>query len=240
MVDPALIAHFRSHGYAITPPLLDADTLAVIREVFTRIEQGSKAGDGTYKVRNNLFPSGLHRTFPEMARVLRHEAFMGLARQIVGDDVDQTWNQAIIKPAKTGGRFSWHQDARYAITDPLDAGFTLWVAISQTTLANGTLWVAPSYWARGLMPHIWDAEHTEWQCQFDGQAEPAEKQPVELQPGQMLIFSRLIPHASGPNTTDAPRLAYQVGFGPPGCVTADTRKPFGDGVPVLRGGRVVQ
>ena len=120
------------------------------------IAAGAKDGDGMYKVRNNLFPRGLHLQYPEMALFLRHGVFIDLATHIVGGNVEQTWNLAIIKPAKAGGRFSWHQDGRYAISDPLDAGFTLWVAINKTTIANGTLWVAPSYWSRGLLPHVWD------------------------------------------------------------------------------------
>ena len=237
MIAQDLVQHFRQFGYAITPVLIEESALAEVRGVFERIL--AEADAKTYTVRNTLFPAGLHRLYPEMARFLRHPALLGLAKQLVGDEVDQTWNQAIIKPGITGGHFSWHQDGRYAITEPLDAGFTLWIAITDTTIANGTLWVAPSYWGRGLMPHIRDNTHYEWQCQFDGKPEPVCKMPVELKAGQMLIFSRLMPHASGPNTTDAPRMAYQVGFGRPGAVLGETQKPFGDQVPVFRRGQLV-
>jgi phytanoyl-CoA hydroxylase len=240
MTTPDYVSHFRKHGYAVTPALLDGACLDVVRGVFARIEADAGQGGKMYRVRNNLFPSGLHRQFPEMARFLRHPVLIKLARQICGDNIDQVWNQAIIKPAKTGGHFAWHQDARYGITDPLDGGFTLWVAINKTTIANGTLWVAPQYWSRGLLPHVWNDEHKEWQARFDGEPEPASKQPVELEAGQMLIFSRLIPHASGANITDSARLAYQIAYAPPGCVAADTREPFGDRVPVLRDGEVVE
>ena len=238
MISEALVQQFRTKGYAITPKLLDDESLAMVRDVFARIAADNRPGDGTPVVRNNLFPSRLHLKYPEMARFLRHPAFIGLCRQLIGPDADQTWNQAIIKPPRTGGRFGWHQDAAYEISKPLDEGFTLWIAIADTTVDNGTLWVAPSYWSRGLMPHIWDDKVQEFQCQFDGAPEPTEKQPVELKAGQMLIFSRLIPHASGANQTDKPRLAYQVGFGPTHIIDSKGQ-PFGDRVPVLRDGNVI-
>jgi ectoine hydroxylase-related dioxygenase (phytanoyl-CoA dioxygenase family) len=244
IVTPERKRQFARVGYFVTDPLFDAATLAMLRREFDALAQGRHSSDhpsahdeNLYKVRGNLFPSHLHLHNPHQRAFLHHPALVELAGAMIGPDVDETWNQAIIKPGGTGGHFSWHQDAQYAHTDPMDPGFTCWIAVTDTTVANGTLWIAPGWFERGLQPHVWNQEHHEWQCRFDGESEPPEKRPVELKAGQALIFSRLIPHASGPNTTDQPRMAYQIGYIPPGIVSIPDRKPFGDGIAVLRDGR---
>lgn len=238
VLSPAQIEQFRLQGHAITGVLFDAATMAKVRAAFEGVWQTVNAQpDAIYRVRGNLFPSGLHRLNPDLAAFCRHGVFAQLCRELIGPDADQVWNQAIIKPGQTGGHFGWHQDARYAITDPLDDGFTCWLAVTQTTIANGTLWAAPDYFGRGLLPHDFDAQHREWQCRFDGAPEPGRKCAIELQPGQMLVFSRLVPHASGPNSTDQPRMAYQLGYMTPGLKAKETGQPFGDAVPILRAGK---
>lgn len=235
-------AEYRRQGFLVTQKLFDASTMARVRQAFEHkwralIEADTKGDAKVARSRNNLFPSGLHLEYPELATFLHHPIFQELCRRLVGPEADLTWNQGIIKPGKTGGQFAWHQDGHFAITEPMDAGFTCWLAVTPATVENGTLWVAPEYYGRGLLSHIRDVQGTTWQCQFDGQPEPKHKIPVELEPGQMLLFSRFMPHSSGPNQTDGVRIAYQIGFGPPGAILVKTGEHFGNQVPLLRGGK---
>ena len=55
------------------------------------------------------------------------------------------------------------------------------------------------------------------------------------------MFGRLLPHASGENTSDAVRMAYQLGYNPLGIemVEVGGGRLLGDQHPVMRGGKPV-
>jgi phytanoyl-CoA hydroxylase len=232
------LAKFRDDGYFVTPPLFDAPTLLALR---TAVEArwrdvvhaaAKKSPDEAEWTRTRAFLVHNHAHGSVFLDFCLHPVFAGMARRMIGPDVDLYWNQAIVKPGPDGRALPWHQDAKYAITDPLDGGFTALVAVTPSTTRNGTVWALPGRHRDGLLPHVFDAPDRVWICQIDRSA----RVPIEMEPGQALIFSRLLPHYSGPNGTSQTRISFQLGYGPPGLVTADTREPFGDGVPFLRGG----
>jgi ectoine hydroxylase-related dioxygenase (phytanoyl-CoA dioxygenase family) len=111
---------------------------------------------------------------------------------------------------------------------PNETGLTAWIAISRATVDNGTLWVLPGRHKEGLLPHVWDTATREWRGQFD----TSWRVPAVLRPGPALMFRKYLPHASGPNLWDEPRMAYQLGFGLPGMKKVASP----DVAPVLRGG----
>ena len=61
--------------------------------------------------------------------------------------------------------------------------------------------------------------------------------PVEMRAGHVAIFSSLLLHRSGPNTSrDRPRRGYVPQYHVPNPILLSTGQPFGDQVPVLRNG----
>lgn len=239
-----------TQGFFFTPVLFDAPTIAGVRGEFQRLwDQNVAWASKQDKITHHLaktrpFLSQLDRKSPVCDAFCRHEAFMNLCRSLVGADADMTWNQAIIKAPEGGDNsFGWHQDQWYAevggyandcdlnmLRDNNNA-ITIWAAISETTVENGTLWVLPGRHREGLLPHLWSDERREWQGQYD----TSTKVPAVLHPGQVLVFRRYLPHASGANITQSPRMAYQIGYSSPGLKL----KPSIDLTPVLRAGRPV-
>ena len=64
--------------------------------------------------------------------------------------------------------------------------------------------------------------------------------PVEMQAGQVAVFSSLMLHRSGANTSaDRPRRGDVPQYHVPGAIHLDTGEPLGDQVPVLRAGERV-
>jgi phytanoyl-CoA hydroxylase len=61
--------------------------------------------------------------------------------------------------------------------------------------------------------------------------------PVEMQPGQVAVFSSLMLHKSGPNTSGEIRRGFVPQYHHPGAILASSGEPWGDRYPVLRGGR---
>ena len=247
LVSEAQRAQYMDKGYFVTDVLFDEATLAEVREAFLQIWQGQidalhEADEATvYRVRHRPFIARLHEVSEVCDAFCRHEIFMQLAREMVGTDIDMTWNQTIIKPpAPVDNTFAWHQDMWYAthgeyakdcnleILNAPFTGITVWVAVTRTIVDNGTLWVIPGGHKNGLLPHVWSDEGQEWQGQFD----TSWKIPAVMEAGQMLVFNKYLPHGSGPNVSQEMRMAYQIGYGIPGLKL----RPDPDIVPVMRDG----
>ena len=244
-------------GFFITGVLFDEPTLAGVRGEFQRfwdeeIAAASRAGDANKlhwaKVRPLVSQldhrSGICRAF------CHHAVFADLCRQLIGPDADLAWNQAIVKapmpdasPASRNNVFGWHQDQYYAVNGPFAKEFnmevlldplteiTTWVAISRTTVDNGTLWVLPGRHKEGLLPHVWSEERNEYQGQFD----TSWRIPVVLRAGQVLVFRKYLPHSSGMNVSNEVRMAYQLSY----SVTGMNRGPSKNFTPMIRQGELV-
>ena len=63
--------------------------------------------------------------------------------------------------------------------------------------------------------------------------------PIELEPGQVAVFSSLTLHKSGPNRSSDVRKSYVVQYHIPGLINKCTGKTWGDCYPVLRDGERV-
>jgi phytanoyl-CoA hydroxylase len=239
-------------GFFITDVLFDEPTLEGVRREFERlwnqnIDRVTKGGDALSidQARDRPFLAQLDRQSDACNAFCRHPVFQSLSRQLVGPDVDMTWNQAIIKPPlpKGDNSFAWHQDQWYALKGPYAAdsnldllrapnnAITAWVAISRTTVDNGTLWVLPGRHKEGLLEHVWSPERREWQGQYD----TSWKIPVVMRAGQVLVFNKYLPHGSGPNVSSEVRMAYQIGYMVPGLKLG----PSPDLKPLLRNGELV-
>ena len=218
---------FSEEGFFITDVLFRESELESVRSEFEQVWQAEGRPSMSFFGR-------FHRRSEKCLAFCRHPVFRDLCGQLIGPDADLNFNQALVKAPEGGRAFTWHQDARYLITEPLDA-VTCWVAVTPVNVSNGTLWVLPGRHREGLLPHERDA-FGQWHCRVDESL----KRPVELQAGQMLVFSRLLPHASGPNTTSALRMAYQIGFTPMQFRVIDSKGPVQlPRIPMLRKGHPV-
>ena len=223
---------FRREGYIVMDVLFSEEELQEIRGEFNRVWQDAiqaaekRDAKSARMTKNRPFLVNMHQASATCASFLKHPALLDICRQMIGPDVESIYNQAVIKPPtqEKNNAFAWHQDAYYGIHGSsshlldhavfLDStkAFVCWVAVTRTTVANGTLWVVPGMHRHGLLPHTLSDETGEWICQFDSSAAI----PVELRAGQMLIFSMLLPHRSGPNVSDETRMAYQFSYTVPG------------------------
>jgi Phytanoyl-CoA dioxygenase (PhyH) len=123
---------------------------------------------------------------------------------LLGPDIALTHNQFIAKlPGRATGTsdIPLHQDDGYGTLDPPD-DVTVWVALTDTTVANGCLHVAPGSHRRGLVAHAISAANPALR-----EAASTDTVPLELAAGEAVAFSGLLLHGSGENTTDADRVA---------------------------------
>ena len=117
-----------------------------------------------------------------------------------------------------GGAFPPHQDAPAFNTFGQKSHLSLSVAIDAATPENGCLQVSPGQHMKGLFPQ---AHH--------GGLTPEEESKlnwddVEMEPGDVLIFSSWLPHRSGPNNTDKSRRVLYVTYN--GTSDGDFREDY--------------
>jgi hypothetical protein len=234
-ITPTQVRQFRESGYFITDVVFDAATLDGLRSEFDRLWQAEIEKSASYDaksaelVRLRPFIGHVHLQSDFVREVATGPVFQEICRALIGPDADLYYNQAVLKPPGKGKAFGWHQDTQYIITQPLEY-VTCWLAVADATVENGTIWIVPELHKQGLLPHIYSHEQHEWQCQFDA----SDKIPVELKAGQMAVFSSLLPHSSGPNTSDTTRYAYVAQYHVPRVTQRDTGELVGDQFPVLR------
>lgn len=235
------LARFRDEGFCILDDAFDPGELREVSAEFNRVWREDVAAAEVKGLPRQIelaklrpFIGQVHARSAACEAFVRHPTYLELCRRLIGPDADLYYNQAVIKPPSRGKAFGWHQDTQYIITEPLEY-ITCWTPVTRATVDNGTIWILPGEHRKGLLPHVWSDEANEWQCQTD----LSWKVPVVLRPGQLAVFSSLLPHASGPNVSDEVREAYVVQFHVPAVKHRDTGKLVGDQVPVLRGGHPV-
>ena len=172
----------------------------------------ARAGEITFTV-HLVARSAVLRVFT------RCPVLVDLCADLLGPDVRLYWDQAVYKKPGTDTPFPWHQDNGYAFVEPQQY-LTCWVALTDATVANGCPWVVPGLHRRGTLAHRPSA--TGFVCLSD----PEQAVAVPAKRGDIVVFSSLTPHATGPNLTDEVRKAYIVQYAPAG---ADVLRPATDG-----------
>jgi len=236
--DPeAARARFREAGFFVTPPLFGPETLAGLLAECDRVRAAKDAAlgaarEGITLAGRRYFLPGLHRESDLCRRVCTESPLVDLAIALLGPEVRLYWNQAVLKPAGRGAGFAWHQDTGYVPIEPQEY-LTCWLALEDATLENGCVRVLPGSHHWGLQPHRRD-EALGDQVGYTG---PEEGLPVPVAAGQVIAFSSLLLHSSGPNVSGRDRGAYVVQYCPTHAVRPDTGERWGDDLPVAAAGR---
>ena len=237
------ILQFHDQGFFVTKPMFTPAQCKELSAEFDRlhkqlIRDAKKSGDpGAVEIaKNRPFIGQVHTRSPAAARWVKAPIYVEACRIFLGPSADLYYNQAVLKPAKTGMSFGWHQDNGYRLTIPLEY-ITCWTAVSKTTVANGCIWVIPESHKWGLIPHRRDQVLRETIAVFDDESKAI---PVEMEPGQIAVFNSLLLHRSGANTTGRVRRGFVPQYHMPGVLGADTKTPWGDQWPVLRDGKAVK
>jgi len=142
-----------------------------------------------------------------------------LCHDLVGPDVRLYWDQAVYKKPGNPEEFPFHQDNGYTYIEPQQY-LTCWVALTDTDERNGCPWVIPGWHRHGTLAH--EPTSLGWRCVESA----AEAVAVPARAGDIVVFSSLTPHRTGPNLTDRVRKSYILQYAPDGAVTRtdDPRK----------------
>ncbi len=229
---------FERDGYLVTPSAFKETELAPVRAAIIEAWEHRKTErTRSEEVRwDRIRPElpRLHRVDDAAAAFCRSPVFATIGRAFIGPDVDMMWNQAHLKAPDEEGltAFPWHQDGAYAEMEHPNT-LSCWIALTRCDARNGAMIMAPGS-QRAILPHHWDDELKYMACEAH-----QDVRQLELEVGQIVVFGPRTAHASPPNRSDATRFGYSLSFSLPENRLLPSRAPFGDQVPLTRGGRCI-
>ncbi len=213
-----------ARGFYTTPEIDVLDRSARADNELDKRSFGRADGEGGV-VRLSLWNhpgDGVYGMFARCERIVRS------CEKLLGGEVYHYHSKMILKDAKVGGAWAWHQDYGYwyqnGILQPLLT--SVFVAVDPCTRANGCLQVIRNSHRCGRINHVLtgeqagaDKEHVEELLKRPDQFPLVH---VEMDPGDALFFHANLLHRSDQNTSDNPRWSMIC------CYNAARNDPFKD------------
>ena len=146
------------------------------------------------------------------------EPLVGLCHDLIGPDVRLYWDQAVYKKPGNPDEFPFHQDNGYTYLEPQQY-LTCWIALTDTDETNGCPWVVPGLHTYGTLAH--ESTPLGWRCMASSESAV----PVRAVAGDIVVFSSLTPHRTGPNLSQGVRKSYIVQYAPDGAMRRSDTDP---------------
>ena len=219
------LREYHAQGYLLVQQMFDRDEIDLLRRAAKEDREldahsyGKADGEGGV-VRLSLWNHPGQGIYGAFARCQR---LAGAAEQILQDEPYHYHSKMIMKDAKVGGAWTWHQDYGYwyqngVLTPNLVSAS---IAVDPATRENGCLQVIKH-------SHLCGRIHHELSGQQAG-ADPARVQEilkrfeliyVEMEPGDVLFFHPNLLHRSDRNNSDHPRWSMIC------CYNAKSNNPY--------------
>lgn len=204
------VSRYHEEGYLLVPALFDAEEIDLLRGAaredheLDKRSYGRADGEGG-TVRLSLWNhpgDGIYGMFARCARVV------STSEQLLGGEVYHYHSKMIMKDAKVGGAWAWHQDYGYwyynAVLQPLL--LSVMIAVDPSRRENGCLQVLKGSHHAGRIDHVLTGEQAG--ADLERVEELRARLPLvycEMAPGDALYFHCNLLHRSDQNRSDAPR-----------------------------------
>jgi phytanoyl-CoA hydroxylase len=214
---------YDQQGYFLLEGVFSAGELAAVAEAIDPMEREGEEilrrrhGGKTFIARADAITFTIHlvKRSAVLKEFSQHPVFRDIAHDTLGPGARLYWDQAVYKKPGNPEEFPWHQDNGYTFTEPQQY-LTCWVPLNDATLENGCPWVAPGLHRMGTLLH--ELTPLGLECL----KQPAEVVAVPAKAGDVVVFSSLTPHRTGPNLTAETRKSYILQYAPDGAVVHET------------------
>jgi ectoine hydroxylase-related dioxygenase (phytanoyl-CoA dioxygenase family) len=248
---PAQKSQFEREGYAVFEHILDAQTLALLREQCDRFVEREDArmdaaGVDTIGISHRgrrYFANECQRAQPALRSMLFSQTMADVCRATLGEDAYFFFDQFVVKGPEGGLPFSWHQDSGYVVGNggpPAHKPYlTCWIPLDDATAANGTVRVLPFSKVpaskQGPLPH----HRLPGANDLVGWTDDSLAETVEARAGSIVAFSSLLLHATGANQTDRYRRVYLAQYTAEPMLDRDSAHLRRNAIPLVRHGEQV-
>ncbi|MFO0849310.1 MAG: phytanoyl-CoA dioxygenase family protein [Gemmataceae bacterium] len=223
----AEVKQYHDDGYVLAKGLFDAEEIGLLARAAKEDNEldkrsfGRADGEGGV-VRLSLWNhpgDGIYGMFARCERVVRS------CERLLGGEVYHYHSKMVLKDAKVGGAWAWHQDYGYwyqnGVLFPLLT--SVFIAVDPSRKENGCLQVLKGSHHCGRINHVLtgdqagaDREHV------DELMKRLELVYVEMDPGDALFFHSNLLHRSDQNKSDNPRWSMIC------CYNAARNDPYKD------------
>lgn len=144
-LSPEQVQQFHLDGYVIVPQFFTPDEAVALRLEMERLVAADRGrnvmppftGKINYQITPLADKSDLFRELPARPNILE------TIEQLIGSPANLWLDQIFLKPAHVGAGNTWHIDnGRFKIPDPTK-GVGMWIALHDSSRANGTLELIP-------------------------------------------------------------------------------------------------
>lgn len=220
------LAEFSQKGFVIVKSLLSPVEIGEIRNEINRNESVNvrkmESADSTGNTaRLSLWFEAGDNIY---GKISRSRKIVDRAESLLKGEVYHWHSKVIMKEARTGGAWEWHQDYGYWYKDNCLAPdlISCMIAIDPCTKENGCLQVLVGSHQLGRIDHDFQGKQMGADLKRVAEAEKIyEKFHVELKPGDAIFFHCNLLHTSAPNFSDQSRYVYIA------CYNKKTNSPFG-------------
>lgn len=210
---------FDREGCLLLRNVFSIDELRAVTDAIDPIERDRedalRARGGTVRIATAdeiTFTTHLVKTSPVLREFAEHPAIQAICHDLIGPEVRLYWDQAVYKKTEPTREFPWHQDNGYTFIEPQQY-LTLWIPLVDVDEETGCPWIAPG-WHRGGTLYHWPTP-VGLRCLET----VADAVPVPARAGDVVAFSSLTPHRTGPNQRPGHvRKAYILQYAPDGAV----------------------
>jgi len=212
--------HFNDEGFVklegVFPPAEVADVIAAIDPLEVKSEEHLRSMGGRVSISEAdviTFTTHIVTKSDVLKRFSAHPKIQAICHDLIGGDVRLYWDQSVYKKTGKAQEFPWHQDNGYTFIQPQQY-LTLWIPLVDVDAENGCPWIAPKLHKGGTLEH-W---LTPIGLKCIEQADDAVCVPGKA--GDVIAFSSLAPHRTGPNLkAGSVRKAYILQYAPDGAYT---------------------
>lgn len=204
------VRSYKEDGFVLVRSMLDADEIGLLgraaREdrVLDQHSYGRADGEGG-TVRLSLWN---HPTDTIYGAVARSESIVNTAEKLLEGEVYHYHSKMIMKDAKVGGAWAWHQDYGYwyqnGVLFPLLT--SAFIAIDRATKENGCMQVIRKSHELGRIDHVTTGDQAGADMERVNEAlKRLDLVYVEMEPGDTLFFHANLLHRSDQNRSENPR-----------------------------------
>lgn len=146
---------------------------------------------------------------PVIKSFAKHKVLASIAKDLLGNNTRLYWDQSVYKKPENPKPFPFHQDNGYTFINP-QVYLTCWIPLVDVDENNGCPWVVPGMHRMGTLAHK--------TTKLGYELFPAHDQQISVpaKAGDIVVFSSLTPHKTGPNLSANTRKAYILQYAPDG------------------------